>query len=130
MALFWLKKRGKEQKLIDTMFCLVRPCFFLLSLILNLLPSIFAHRSGLIYHFSVLPCHPCHFSTFFIPSPPFYFATFNNNQKAEIDQQPIVVVNHKHRKELNLTLSLTRLGDYCVPVLLDSSLLQAHTVAQ
>ena len=70
------------------------------------------------------------FPRFLYLSPPFYFATFNNNQKAEIDQQPIVVVNHKHRKELNLTLSLTRLGDYCVPVLLDSSLLQSHTIAQ
>ena len=48
----------------------------------------------------------------------------------EIDQQPIVVVNQKHRTELKLTLSLTRLGDYCVRVLLDFSLLQSHTVAQ
>ena len=73
------------------MFYLVRPFFFTLSSILNLRSSTFAHRSGPSYHFSLLPCHPCNFSPFFIPSS-FLFSTINNSHKAEIDQQLIVAV--------------------------------------
>ena len=101
LALFWLKKRGKNQKSLHIMFCLVRPCLFYFVSILNLLQSNFAHRSGLIYYFSVLPCHPCHFSPFLYL---FLLSIF-----------PLLITIKK--------LKLTRLGDYRVRVLLDFSLL-------
>ena len=48
--------------------------------ILNLIQSNFVHRSGLIYHVSVLPCHPCHFFPFLYLFHPLYFSTFNNKK--------------------------------------------------
>ena len=106
----------------------VLPCeAFFNFLILNPSQVNSVYLIGLTHRSSIVLCHPRSFFSFLcLFTCLSFFPIFYNNQKTEIDQQ---FLTKSTLKKLKLTLSLTRLVDYRVLVLLRFYLLQSYYFA-